>query len=125
VNITYAVTLTVITNYVYILFDSFFFQWGVANLLHQVSMVYMEHTLVSVVLSTTSFFTLLLSLFFVTPSTDRFTVAKLITVLFSITGNVCTHLNNNKNNNNSLFKIQNIMYRLYYLNFTFIKVNTC
>jgi solute carrier family 35 protein F5 len=62
--------------------------WGVANLLHQVSMVYMEHTLVSVVLSTTSFFTLLLSLFFVTPSTDRFTVAKLITVLFSITGNV-------------------------------------
>eukprot|EP00102_Acyrthosiphon_pisum_P024467 XP_016661677.1 PREDICTED: solute carrier family 35 member F5 isoform X2 [Acyrthosiphon pisum] len=62
--------------------------WGVANLLHQVSMVYMEHTLVSVVLSTTSFFTLLLSLFFVTPSTDRFTVAKLIIVLFSITGNV-------------------------------------
>ncbi|KAL4096768.1 hypothetical protein QTP88_021658 [Uroleucon formosanum] len=62
--------------------------WGVANLLHQVSMVYMEHTLVSVVLSTTSFFTLLLSLFFVTPSVDRFTVAKLITVLFSITGNV-------------------------------------
>lgn len=62
--------------------------WGVANLLHQVSMVYMEHTLVSVVLSTTSFFTLLLSLFFVTPSTDRFTVAKLIAVLFSITGNV-------------------------------------
>lgn len=71
------------------MFDSFF-QWGVANLLHQVSMVYMEHTLVSVVLSTTSFFTLLLSLFFVTPSTDRFTVAKLLTVLFSITGNVCT-----------------------------------
>lgn len=88
-------------------------------------MVYMEHTLVSVVLSTTSFFTLLLSLFFVTPSTDRFTVAKLITVLFSITGNVCTHLNNNKNNNNSLFKIQNIMYCLYYLNFIFTKVNTC
>ncbi|KAL5240534.1 hypothetical protein ACI65C_007944 [Semiaphis heraclei] len=62
--------------------------WGVANLLHQVSMVYMEHTLVTVVLSTTSFFTLLLSLFFVTPSADRFTVPKLITVLFGITGNV-------------------------------------
>ncbi|XP_027840504.2 solute carrier family 35 member F5 [Aphis gossypii] len=62
--------------------------WGVANLLHQVSMVYMEQTLVSVVLSTTSFFTLLLSLFFVTPPKDRFTVTKLITVLFSITGNV-------------------------------------
>lgn len=68
----------------------FFFQWGVANLLHQVSMVYMEHTLVCVVMSTTSFFVLLLSLCFVTPSADRFTVAKLITVLFSITGNVCT-----------------------------------
>lgn len=68
---------------------NFFFQWGIANLLHQVSIVYMEHNLVTVVMSTTSFFTLLLSLFFVTPTADRFTIPKLITILFSITGNVC------------------------------------
>ncbi|XP_050423832.1 solute carrier family 35 member F5 isoform X2 [Adelges cooleyi] len=62
--------------------------WGFANLLHQLSIVYMENNLVTVVMSTTSFFTLILSLFFITPSADRFTVAKLLTVLFSITGNV-------------------------------------
>ncbi|XP_050549147.1 solute carrier family 35 member F5 isoform X1 [Daktulosphaira vitifoliae] len=62
--------------------------WGFANLLHQYSLVYLEHNLVSCMMSTTSFFTVILSLFFVTPTADRFTVAKFLTVLCGIVGNI-------------------------------------
>jgi solute carrier family 35 protein F5 len=64
----------------------FSFQWFIANYTYQIALAETEASIVTVLSSTSSLFTLILAALFPSNLGDRFTLSKLVAVCISISG---------------------------------------
>lgn len=95
---------------------TFLFQWFFGNYSYQEALSQTEVGIVNVLSSTSGLFTLILAALFPSSTADRFTLSKLVAVLFMVIGTVsdklyiiCKKNENNRKTILELIKIWNVV----------------